>query len=86
MYEGITSHWDFTDEWRDKTEQFVDNAFAIPTRPTKVSWTGIKCRDIKRMTMDEMSKHLLNFGFTLNYDRWICHGKQPAKHVRKESQ
>jgi hypothetical protein len=41
------------------------------------------------MMKDEMSKHLLSFGFTPNYDRWICHGKQPAKpakHVRKESQ
>jgi hypothetical protein len=38
------------------------------------------------MTKDEMSKHLLKFGFTPNYDCWICHGEQPAKRVRKESQ
>jgi hypothetical protein len=86
MYEGRTSQWDFTDEWRDKTEQFVDNAFAIPARPAKVLCPCMKCRNIKRMTKDEMSKHLLKFGFTPNYDRWICHGEQPAKRVRKESQ
>jgi hypothetical protein len=28
----------------------------------------------------------LKFGFTPNYECWICHGEQPAKHVRKESQ
>jgi hypothetical protein len=89
MYEGRTSQWDFTDEWRDKTEQFVDSVFAIPTRPAKVLCPCVKCHNIKRMAKDEMSKHLLKFGFTPNYDRWICHGEQPAKptkRVRKESQ
>jgi hypothetical protein len=86
MYEGRTSQWDFTDEWREKTEKFVDNAFAIPTRPAKVLCPCRKCHNIKRMTKDEMSKHMLKFGFTLDYDRWICHGEQPAKYVKKESQ
>jgi hypothetical protein len=49
----------------------------------------MKCCNIKQMAKDEMSKHMLKFGFKLNYDRWICHGEQPTKprkHVRKESQ
>jgi hypothetical protein len=86
MYEGRTSQWDFTHEWRDKTEQFMDNAFAIPVRPAKVLCPCIKCHNMKQMMKDEMSKHLLKFGFTPNYDRWICHGEEPAKRVRKESQ
>jgi hypothetical protein len=86
MYEGRTSQWDFTDEWGDKTEQFMDNAFAIPARPAKVLCPCMKCRNMKQMTKDEISKNLLKFGFTPNYDHWICHGEQLAKCVRKESQ
>jgi hypothetical protein len=86
MYEDITSQWDFSDEWRDKTEQFMDNVFAIPTRLAKVLCPCMKCHNMKRMMKDEMSKHLLKFRFQPNYDHWICHVEQPTKHVRKESQ
>jgi hypothetical protein len=89
MYKDRTSQWDFTNEWRDKTEQFIVNAFAIPTRSAKVLCPCMKSHNIKQMEKDKMSKHMLKFGFKLNYDRWICHGEQPTKptkHVRKESQ
>jgi len=36
-----------------------------------------------------MTLHLIKFGFTLGYSRWICHGEPPAKapkRARKQSQ
>ena len=50
MYTGRTSKWDFTDEWRDKTKQFVESAFADPSRPAKIFCPCKKCDNEKQQT------------------------------------
>ena len=36
MYDGRIIQWNYTQEWGEKTEQFVDRAFDIPSRPRSV--------------------------------------------------
>jgi hypothetical protein len=86
MYEGRTSQWEITLEWREKAEQFVNMAFDIPARPAKVLCPCKRCNNIKRQTKEELSKHLIKNGFTPNYYTWVCHGEHTAKHARTESQ
>ena len=33
MYAGRKCPWEFSDEWRDKAEEFVNKAFDISSRP-----------------------------------------------------
>jgi len=84
MYEGRTSQWDFTEEWNEKAEQFMDRAFAIPSRPIKVFFPCVKCRNGKRQSKDEVSKHLVRHGFTPFYHVWNFYGEKLAKRARTE--
>ncbi|KAK1609661.1 hypothetical protein QYE76_033334 [Lolium multiflorum] len=86
MYTGINSKWDFTVEWRDKTKQFVENAFADPSKPAKIFCTCKKCRNEKRQNKDDVSKHLIKEGFTPFYHVWKFHGEKPPKRARTQSQ
>src|SRR5664279_4815526 len=86
MYKGRTSRWEFTDEWKEKTEQFVDSAFAIPSKPSKVLCPCKKCRNEKRQSKEEVSKHLVRDGFTPFYQVWRFHGERLPKRGRTESQ
>ena len=47
MYEGRTSQWDFTLEWKEKTEQIVNRAFDIPAKPAKVLCPYKRCNNIR---------------------------------------
>jgi hypothetical protein len=86
MYTGRNSKWDFTVEWRDKTKQFVENAFADPSKPAKIFCPCKKCRNEKRQNKDDVSKHLIKEGFTPFYHVWKFHGEKPPKRARTQSQ
>ena len=87
MYTGRTSKWNFTAEWREKTKQFVESAFADPSKPVKIFCPCKKCRNEKRQNKDEVSRHLIKDGFTPFYHVWKFHGeKPPKKRARTESQ
>jgi hypothetical protein len=84
MYAGRVSQFEFTDEWKEKAEQFVNNAFGIPSRPMKVWCPCSNCGNRKRLRKAEVSTHLLKFGFTPNYHVWDFHGEQAPKRARTE--
>ena len=86
MYDGRTSQWEFTEEWKEKAEQFVNRAFAIPSRPIKVFCPCTKCRNTRRQDKDTLSTHLIKHGFTPDYQTWTFHGEKLAKRARTESQ
>jgi hypothetical protein len=67
MYDGRISQWDYTEEWGQKTKQFVDRAFDIPSRPRIVWCPCSKCANGKPQDKETMSTHLLKFGFTSSY-------------------
>jgi hypothetical protein len=43
-----TASGTFTVEWRDKTKQFVENAFPDPSKPAKIFCPYKKCCNKKR--------------------------------------
>ena len=64
MYDGRISPWNYTDEWLEKTEQFVNSAFDIRSKPKTVFCPCSKCDNEKPQDKETLSSHLLKFGFT----------------------
>ena len=84
MYAGRKSPWEFSDEWRDKAEEFVNKAFDISSRPMKVFCPCSKCDNRRRQSKVDVSTHLIKNGFTPFYHVWNYHGEQLAKRLRTE--
>lgn len=84
MYDGRISQGQITDEWMEKTEQFVNKAFDHPSRPKTIQCPCKKCGNRKRQSKEDVSMHLLRNGFTPSYKRWYLHGEHGAKRARTE--
>ena len=84
MYDGRISQWKYTEEWGEKTKQFVDRAFDIPSRPRTVWCPCSKCANEKTQDKQTMSLHLLKSGFKPSYKTWTFHGEKAKKRARKE--
>ncbi|XP_072147947.1 uncharacterized protein [Setaria viridis] len=75
MYTGRSSQDSLTDEWIEKTDAFLDRAFAR-VKGASVTWCPCsRCANMRRRTKLEMGKYLVKNGFTLDYTRWIYHGE-----------
>jgi hypothetical protein len=85
MYDGYVSKWDFTSEWQEKAEDFVNRAFAVPSRPRRIFCPCARCKNLNTHSKDDVSTHLLNYGFTPSYKTWTFHGEKLAKRARRES-
>ena len=75
MYSGWSSGGRFSEEWMQKTQAFLDLAFA-KLKSAKVTWCPCtRCRNTRQQTKSEMSNHLCRWGFTSGYTRWTFHGE-----------
>ena len=75
MYTGRSSQTSLTDEWIDKTDAFLERAFAR-VKGASVTWCPCsKCANTRQQTKLVMGKHLCKNGFTTDYTRWIYHGE-----------
>ena len=75
MYTGHSSRTSFTDEWIDKTEEFLERAFAL-VKGARTTWCSCsRCANVRRQTKVDMGKHLVKYGFKPDYYRWTCHGE-----------
>jgi hypothetical protein len=83
MYTGRPSVGSMTDEWIDKTEAFLKEAFCKVKGAHKTWCPYSKCGNRKRQTEVEMGKHLCLYGFTADYTRWIYHDE--VDHMRDEA-
>ena len=71
MYMGRSSQGSFTDEWIEKTDAFLELAFAR-VKGARATWCPCSiCANMRRQTKVVMGKHLCKNGFTANYTRWI---------------
>ena len=75
MYTGRTSQNTLTNEWLDKTDAFLERAFASVNGARSTWCPCSKCGNMRRQTKLEMGKHLVKNGFTSDYTRWIYHGE-----------
>ncbi|XP_072147892.1 uncharacterized protein [Setaria viridis] len=75
MYTGRSSQNSLTDEWINKTDAFLERAFAR-IKGGRDTWCPCrKCGNLRRQTKLEMGKHLVRHGFTPDYTIWIYHGE-----------
>jgi hypothetical protein len=70
MYKRRPSQWDSTDEWKEKTGEFVDRAFRIDPRPNGTWCPCSKYQNIRRHSNEVVTKHLITHGFTTFYHVW----------------
>ncbi|XP_072151116.1 uncharacterized protein [Setaria viridis] len=75
MYTGRTSQNTLTNEWLDKTDAFLERAFASVNGARSTWCPCSKCGNMRRQTKLDMGKHLVKNGFTSDYTRWIYHGE-----------
>ena len=73
MYTGFREK---TDEWVEKTEEFLERAFRKAKGANNTWCPCDRCNNTRQQTKETMIKHLYNNGFTPNYTRWIWHGEK----------
>ena len=82
MYTGRVTRASMTNEWIEKTNEFLEGAWA-QAEGSRFMWCPCKsCGNQKRKTKKVIGEHLVNYGFTPDYTRWIFHGE--AHHLRDE--
>ncbi|XP_044436209.1 uncharacterized protein [Triticum aestivum] len=76
MYSGWT-HSKSTDEWYNKTKEFIDFAFSMPSvvQNGKIKCPCAKCRNYESKNRDDVELDLCHFGFKRNYTVWTAHGE-----------
>ena len=71
MYMGRSSQGSFTYEWIEKTDAFLELAFARVNK-AHATWCPCSiCANMHRQTKVVMGKHLCKNGFMADYTRWI---------------
>ena len=83
MYTGYRSQSDFSTEWGQKTEAFLDRAFGRgANRAHLMKCPYNMCANRKWQKKDNMGIHLQKHGFMPDYTRWIHH--REAHRMREE--
>jgi hypothetical protein len=75
MYDGWTSNGMPTREWMVNTQAFVDHIFSLSPGGGLAKYSCNKCQNCSRQVKIDMERHLCNFGFMPNYERWYEHGE-----------
>jgi hypothetical protein len=82
MYTDWRSKRDFDDEWMVKTNDFLEFSWANSGGHLLVWCPCTKCDNKRRVSKDDMGRHLLYNGFTKDYTMWIYLGE--AHRTREE--
>ena len=76
MYTGSASQGQVTNEWIDKTDAFLEQAFGMAAKgASKICCSYSKCANRKRQMKKVMGEHLWKNGFTVDYTWWVYHGE-----------
>jgi hypothetical protein len=71
MYDVWKRNGAHTDEWWDKTSDFIERGI----RP-KIRCPFVKCQNTMCFDMVILIKHLVKYGFTSDYETWVFHGEK----------
>jgi hypothetical protein len=74
MYGGWKKSRAHTREWMNKTQEFIDHAFSIPTNQGVKSPCS-RCRNTLCEDKRTLTLHLCKFGFVSGYEVWTHHGE-----------
>jgi hypothetical protein len=75
MYDGWKRNRAHTDEWLDKTNDFIEREFSLATTE-KIKCPCVKCRNVRCFHKVILTKHLLRNGSTSDYETWVFHGEK----------
>jgi hypothetical protein len=72
MHGGWKKSGAHTREWMNKTQEFIDHAFSLPTN-RGVKCPCSRCRNALCQDKRTLTLHLCKFGFMLGYEVWTHH-------------
>jgi hypothetical protein len=72
MYDGWKRNRAHTDEWWEKTSDFIECVFSLLTTE-KISCTCMKCQNARCFDKVILIKHLVQNCFTADYETWVFH-------------
>ena len=71
-----------SNEWVDKTKEFLDHAFSIPelVESDTIRCPCSICQNFFRHKRPRIELHLCHNGFKENYQTWTAHGERQGNH------
>jgi hypothetical protein len=84
MYNGWKRNGAHTDEWLEKTNDFIKRAFSLMTTK-KIRCPCMKCQNTRCFDKVILIKHLVQNGFIVDYEMWVFHGKKYTVVAAEES-
>ena len=75
MYTGRSGYGEWTEDWLNKVNGFLETAFAGAEGRDKLWCPCNQCKNKREQTKWEMGKHIGKYGFVPGYKWWICHGE-----------
>ena len=85
MYSGRISPNEVSDEWIEKTDDFLSEAFRVAKRTKMRPFCPCAvCKNRLYRGKDIMTKHLMLHGYMPNFTVWVQHGEQEPDRGRDE--
>jgi hypothetical protein len=84
LYDGWKRNGAHTDEWWDKTNDFIKRAFSLATTE-KIRCPCVKCQNVWCFDKVILTKHLVQNGFIVDYEMWVLHGEKYTAVATEES-
>jgi hypothetical protein len=84
IYDGWKRNGAHTDEWWGKTSNFIERAFSLVTTE-KIRCPCVECQNMKCFDKVILTKHLVKYGFTADYETWVFHGEKYTAVAAEES-
>jgi hypothetical protein len=75
MYDGWKRSGAHTDDWWDKTKDFIERAFSLVTIE-KIMCPCVKCQNVSCFDKVILTKHLAQNGFALDSETWVLHSEK----------
>jgi hypothetical protein len=75
MHDGWKRNGAHTDEWWDKTNDFIEHALSLVTTK-KIRCPCVKCQNARCFDKVKLTKHLVQNGFTSDYEALAFHSKK----------
>jgi hypothetical protein len=84
MHDGWKRNGAHTDEWWEKTSDFIKCAFSLATTE-KIRCACVKCQNVRCFDKVILTKQLVQNGFTVDYETWVFHGEKYTVVAAEES-
>jgi hypothetical protein len=84
VYDDWKRNGTHTDVWWDKTNDFIERAFSLPTTE-KIRCPCVKCQNVRCFDEVILTKHLVRNDFTVDYETWVLHSEKYTIVAAEES-